>query len=228
MDKYVSNRYSSVADFDKSGVKSKSERKDIVSEVATIGGVQRTINRLYAVYDNGFQGVGWIVDDDIDNCMVCNSEFGFFLRKHHCRSCGNIVCYSCSPDSVVIEEMKNMGEQRVCVQCYWGQYPVYASHTRTWEEEEDSEDEADYIVASKINASINASVKSFHFQMHKYFEYHGDVVLEVNSEWSFICAALSRDLGLTDDLAATRGTTDVYHQSKPVMEFRSVYEMPIL
>ena len=118
-DKYVSNRYTLVGDFDKPGA-GKAE-KDIVYETATIGGVTRTIKRLYQRYDNGFDGVGWIVDDDIDNCMVCNSEFGFFLRKHHCRSCGNIVCYSCSPDMAVIEEMAEMGEQRVCVQCYWGQ-----------------------------------------------------------------------------------------------------------
>jgi hypothetical protein len=223
MDIFASTRFTSVADYEKTGSKSKtSNGNNIVSEVATIGGVSRTINRMYAVYENGFQGVGWIVDDDIDNCMVCNSEFGFFLRKHHCRSCGNIVCYSCSPDSVVIEEMVAMGEQRVCVQCYWGQYPVYASHTRTWEEEDEEEDEADFIIASKINASINSSVKSFHFQMHKYFEYDGDVVMEVDADWSTISATVGRDLGLMDDLAASKGIADIYHNSGPVLEFRSV------
>ena len=123
-DKYISARYSSVAEFDKKGKKSDPDAKDVVIEAAVIGGIQRTIHRLYARYENGFQGVGWIVDDDIDNCMVCNEEFGFFLRKHHCRSCGNIVCYACSPDEAVIEEMKELGEQRVCVQCFWGQVNV--------------------------------------------------------------------------------------------------------
>ena len=29
-------------------------------------------------------------------CTKCRSEFGTFLRKHHCRNCGRIFCYKCS------------------------------------------------------------------------------------------------------------------------------------
>ncbi len=119
-DAYLTSRFSSVGDIDKhqSG---KIGSRDIIEEEATIRGVTRKIHRLYAKYENGFQGVGWIIDEDINTCMICDREFGFFLRKHHCRSCGNVVCYICSPDFVVIEEMLALGEQRVCIQCYWGQ-----------------------------------------------------------------------------------------------------------
>lgn len=34
----------------------------------------------------------WKNDNDYKNCNICNILFGFFIRKHHCRICGDIVC----------------------------------------------------------------------------------------------------------------------------------------
>lgn len=34
----------------------------------------------------------WQDDSLITNCNVCLSQFTIFIRKHHCRLCGNIVC----------------------------------------------------------------------------------------------------------------------------------------
>lgn len=95
----------------------------VCSELALVQGQSRLVHRLYARQTQcpTFGGVGWIIDDDISACMVCNREFGFFFRKHHCRSCGDLVCYICSPELAVINEMVELGPQRVCVQCYWGQ-----------------------------------------------------------------------------------------------------------
>ncbi len=38
----------------------------------------------------------WIDDTSINLCYKCNQEFGFFIRKHHCRGCGRIFCDTCS------------------------------------------------------------------------------------------------------------------------------------
>ncbi|CED85476.1 FYVE finger containing protein [Phaffia rhodozyma] len=38
----------------------------------------------------------WERDEDVSACRRCNRGFNFFLRKHHCRRCGQIVCHSCS------------------------------------------------------------------------------------------------------------------------------------
>ena len=38
----------------------------------------------------------WIPNNYINKCFSCNCEFGLFTRKHHCRICGRIFCYSCS------------------------------------------------------------------------------------------------------------------------------------
>lgn len=101
--------------------KGKVRSKELVKETLVIRGVQQTVHRYYVTYAGGFRGVGWIIDSEINFCMICHSEFGFFLRKHHCRSCGNILCHSCSQNFVIIEEMYELGEQRVCDMCYWGQ-----------------------------------------------------------------------------------------------------------
>lgn len=37
-----------------------------------------------------------ISDSDVKNCYKCKSVFYTLLRKHHCRCCGRIFCYSCS------------------------------------------------------------------------------------------------------------------------------------
>lgn len=98
-----------------------------IDEVAYILGRKRWVRRLYCkMKDKDFNGVGWIINEDVSNCMICAAGFGYTLFRHHCRSCGNLICSSCSPDKAVIFELQELGEQRVCIQCYWGQEFVYA------------------------------------------------------------------------------------------------------
>ncbi len=94
---------------------------EIRKEEITIKGEKRIVQRQFTRYNVDFFGVGMIIDEDIMNCMICGVEFGFFTSSHHCRCCGNVVCETCSPHKTVIHEMKKLGPQRVCVQCYWGQ-----------------------------------------------------------------------------------------------------------
>ena len=46
----------------------------------------------------------WISDHMVTKCYNCKSEFGLFLRKHHCRNCGNIFCHYCCKDYVIIPD----------------------------------------------------------------------------------------------------------------------------
>ena len=59
----------------------------------------------------------WIEDDEAPNCFVCKEEFGFFLRRHHCRRCGNVVCYKHSESQMVIPRLDPTALQRVCDTC---------------------------------------------------------------------------------------------------------------
>ena len=79
----------------------------------------------------------WINDNMATKCRCCQVEFGYFKRKHHCRNCGNIFCYTCSNYYAVIPDFItdrpdpadywNMSyyitslkaeEVRVCKQCF--------------------------------------------------------------------------------------------------------------
>lgn len=37
----------------------------------------------------------WVQSKLINSCQHCSTEFGFLTRKHHCRACGGVFCYSC-------------------------------------------------------------------------------------------------------------------------------------
>lgn len=79
----------------------------------------------------------WQNDNLVRNCTFCQKTFTFFLRKHHCRCCGNIFCHDCSNKYIVIpnflidkpnaEDYWNLSyyvsalkgtEERVCNDCY--------------------------------------------------------------------------------------------------------------
>ncbi|PKS06381.1 hypothetical protein jhhlp_007129 [Lomentospora prolificans] len=44
----------------------------------------------------------WQPDSDVTICPICRTQFSFFVRKHHCRKCGRVVCNACSPHRIVI------------------------------------------------------------------------------------------------------------------------------
>ncbi|KAI8635388.1 hypothetical protein F5Y19DRAFT_469257 [Xylariaceae sp. FL1651] len=44
----------------------------------------------------------WQPDSEVTNCPICNVRFGIFIRKHHCRKCGRVVCDRCSPHRITI------------------------------------------------------------------------------------------------------------------------------
>lgn len=44
----------------------------------------------------------WIPDHMATVCAGCQKHFSLYRRKHHCRLCGNIFCYSCTSKSIAI------------------------------------------------------------------------------------------------------------------------------
>lgn len=45
----------------------------------------------------------WIPDEEAPNCVICDILFGVDRHnaRHHCRRCGQSVCYKCSPTKYV-------------------------------------------------------------------------------------------------------------------------------
>ncbi|KAK0630017.1 FYVE zinc finger-domain-containing protein [Bombardia bombarda] len=44
----------------------------------------------------------WQPDIEVTYCPICKTQFSIFIRKHHCRKCGRVVCNSCSPHRITI------------------------------------------------------------------------------------------------------------------------------
>lgn len=162
-------------------------------ETIVIRGKMRSVRRVYAIRgavdsDDKKNGVGWIIDEDITECMVCALPFGLFRYKHHCRSCGNLVCNTCSSERALIYEMIDLGPLRVCIQCYWGQEVVYASHWRDFS----SDDEDDNLSVSddgKPNsAATNAASTSATTQPSKISHEHSVRFIRVSENGGIISA----------------------------------------
>ncbi|RYG64105.1 hypothetical protein EON64_14665 [archaeon] len=132
----------------------------VKKEHIRLRGLERTIRRLY-VCDPLTQepGVGWVIDIDVDGCMICAEYFGLTKWPHHCRCCGNLVCHPCSPEEVEVIELEKLGPVRVCVQCYYGQYPVHANfhlETLNADDEANEEDEEFLRKSSEVELTSTA------------------------------------------------------------------------
>lgn len=88
-------------------------------------GHRRKFHRVFVrAIDSGEYGkLGWIVSSDVEHCMICYKHFETVLmsKKHHCRTCGNVVCRDCSIRQDFVEEIANIGMVRICQLCDYGQ-----------------------------------------------------------------------------------------------------------
>ena len=69
----------------------------------------------------------WVPDSMSKECMVCSVKFTAFIRKHHCRRCGRVVCTTCSPHRMAPNPQAKTGQyhsldtkkmERVCKDCF--------------------------------------------------------------------------------------------------------------
>jgi len=55
----------------------------------------------------------WLPNEHSNDCGICQKAFSIFRRKHHCRSCGGLVCGTCSPDKLYVAGYQDT-KVRVC------------------------------------------------------------------------------------------------------------------
>ena len=58
----------------------------------------------------------WVADNEVSSCSVCDVGFTLFLRKHHCRRCGHVVCDHCSKARLAVPPAY-IQHVRVCDDC---------------------------------------------------------------------------------------------------------------
>lgn len=59
----------------------------------------------------------WVPDSDVTECGICATEFSILVRKHHCRSCGNIFCDHCSKTRRPLKSIGLKQSVRLCDIC---------------------------------------------------------------------------------------------------------------
>lgn len=68
---------------------------------------------------NDFIVPRWVPDEEVKYCKLCNSEFDYVNRKHHCRHCGMICCETCTTNRALLpHEFGYKDPVRVCKDCY--------------------------------------------------------------------------------------------------------------
>ncbi|CAO1634524.1 unnamed protein product [Sympodiomycopsis kandeliae] len=85
-----------------------------------------TANALPLRVLEDYNAPAWVPDSRADRCMSCSEPFGVFRRKHHCRLCGRVVCWSCSTQKFIIasyDEGKEDAVARACDSCYESTFP---------------------------------------------------------------------------------------------------------
>ncbi|KAJ1867807.1 hypothetical protein LPJ78_000679 [Coemansia sp. RSA 989] len=66
-----------------------------------------------------FDAPVWDPDESSERCYICFRDFTLFLRRHHCRACGKIVCNACSRKNIMFVDhaAAEPKEGRGCDQC---------------------------------------------------------------------------------------------------------------
>lgn len=110
--------------------------KEISEEVIKLCGEYRIVRRIFVEANDTkrYVGVGWIISDDMDICMMCLEPFSSIFslhksNKHHCRACGIIICNKCSQNNCIVDELIKLGPVIVCNFCNYGQAVVHITPT---------------------------------------------------------------------------------------------------
>ncbi|KAH0718358.1 hypothetical protein KY290_014949 [Solanum tuberosum] len=59
----------------------------------------------------------WVPDEAIRKCTACGTNFSAFVRRHHCRNCGDIFCDKCTQGRTVLTADEDAQPVRVCDRC---------------------------------------------------------------------------------------------------------------
>jgi len=57
----------------------------------------------------------WVPDSEVTKCAICENNFGFTIRRSHCRHCGRVVCNDCSGKTVPLASTSSWRETDMTV-----------------------------------------------------------------------------------------------------------------
>ncbi|KAJ3271723.1 hypothetical protein HDV01_006418 [Terramyces sp. JEL0728] len=100
----------------------------------------------------------WKPDHLAPECSLCGQKFTFFVRKHHCRRCGDVFCKDCCHNTARLDQdvqFHQTGIQsRVCDPCYKESLIPVSAVTEEDKAQEGPGDSLFILVTIDINVDI--------------------------------------------------------------------------
>lgn len=75
---------------------------------------ENLISRVFLISNN--YKIGWVLNDCVNECMICNEPFTLLITRHHCRGCGCLACDECCSQKARIKQLPGR-KCRVCDIC---------------------------------------------------------------------------------------------------------------
>jgi len=143
----------------------------------------------------------WLPDETVPNCMRCGEEFNFFLRRHHCRQCGQIFCHRCCNSKALLQpdsgtdrqaraaahwffgeqETDALKPQKVCGKCFDLLLPMQPYLTATGSKAVQEPDFADPSwkewIGKPISRSFKLEIKKACHNLHSFLGMPDDAVV---------------------------------------------------
>lgn len=161
------------------------------SESIELFGETYVIKRVALVNHSEYK-VGWVLDNQTKGCMRCNCEFNLMVWRHHCRSCGFVICSSCGDKKInfnVFEEESPAGS-RVCRFCYDSTMPTGKKNRKKGPPTLVSQTP----VVEEVDISVNTSTTLVDnsINLNETFENESTDILEVRKEVSVAAVVLQK------------------------------------
>ncbi|KRG02013.1 RUN and FYVE domain-containing protein 2 isoform X2 [Drosophila mojavensis] len=95
------------------------ERRQLRQQQQLLSGSSQSLQQTLPENPVSSPGI-WAPDSIATHCTACTREFNLTRRKHHCRSCGEIFCKTCSEHTLPLLNAQGQPGRpvRVCNACY--------------------------------------------------------------------------------------------------------------
>ncbi|ANB14941.1 Pep7p [Sugiyamaella lignohabitans] len=180
----------------------------------------------------------WQNDKDVHNCPICSQKFGYSLRKHHCRVCGQVVCADlgtdCSRDvpiSVLSNKLDNGTNQlprrddigiRICRDC---KRTIFAKRNFEAEGQADRPDMLKiYDSMAHIKHSIDISLPKFQDMLMKLNDPENPPPHQVLDEAATVRRKLLQSFSQYDSMARKVLTADALRETDKRLQ-KQIYQV---
>jgi len=140
----------------------------------------------------------WVPDAEANICMCCKkTQFSMLIRRHHCRSCGAVVCGVCSSKKFLLPQQSSK-PVRVCNTCYDRlsnavKNEVTKSQTTTQTTTTSSTQNANKIVDSSGDEDSDDDTAANANEVHDHPRFYGDNNTSSTSTSTTTSSALPTD-----------------------------------